>query len=373
MTFGEIVSSYNMFGNSAAKRHNYMTHHQETHLPDDKCTIHDKVACLRDSSKDPFKSTWSTSSRGLLTSRYGPARSRTPSPCMTRRQRSQPGTPRASTPNGLRRSGSRDPYLIKEPIESGRENYLVEHIGTGAFRDGLSQRVDGGRYNGSGLDTFAVDHVVGDTFAIGADGGRGRSFASTVPALASALAPSGNAGRSAGAIGDCPSPHEPPSRHAGFGSYAAGARPSEGMGAVGAGVPPLRTPPVQGRGSANDLGHQNPGSAYDSGFGGRGGPGGGLSHLGYPSEILGRVQPQADARAASFVRLNSFLFRTHVTSLVSALAEDGWLEMWEKERLCSQAREDSRAWAQAFFRAYMRFMEMEDVPAFVASLRSQIV
>jgi hypothetical protein len=59
--------------------------------------------------------------------------------------------------------------------------------------------------------------------------------------------------------------------------------------------------------------------------------------------------------------------------LVSALAEDGWLEAWEKDQLCIQAREDSPAWVQAFFRSYMRFMETEDVPAFIASLRSQIV
>jgi hypothetical protein len=83
--------------------------------------------------------------------------------------------------------------------------------------------------------------------------------------------------------------------------------------------------------------------------------------------------PQADARASSFVRLNSFLLRTHVTSLVSALAEDGWLEGWEKERLSAQAREDSGGWALAFLRVYSRFMETEDVPMLVASLRSQIV
>lgn len=98
-----------------------------------------------------------------------------------------------------------------------------------------------------------------------------------------------------------------------------------------------------------------------------------MGYLGCASEPLGRVPTQIDARAASFVRLNSFLLRTHVTSLVSALAEDGWLEAWEKERLCSQAREDSPAWSQAFFRTYMRFMDTEDVPTFVASLRSQIV
>lgn len=80
----------------------------------------------------------------------------------------------------------------------------------------------------------------------------------------------------------------------------------------------------------------------------------------------------SDPRQASFVRLNSFLLRTHITSLVSALAEDGWLEAWEKEHLCRQARDDSGPWALVFLRAYVRLMEKDDVHGFVASLRNQI-
>lgn len=334
MTFGEVVSAYNMFGNTAAKRHNYMIHHQETHLPDDRCTIHEKVMCLREKDKDLLKSV-SSSSRGVLTPRWSAtARSRTPSPIgawMQRRPRSLPGTPRASTPNGLRRSDSRDRY----PVDLG-----------GAVYDSHSRadgRVEPARYGGGGLDTFAVDnHIATDTFATGAEGGRNRGIASNLPIghLAPALTPTG---AGAGAIGTHPSLSIADSAGAGRG-----------------GAPPTRTPPTQAKGA--------PGGGYDR-FSSRGG-GMGLSR--YP-ESFGRTPSQADARATSFVRLNSFLLRTHVTSLVSALAEDGWLEGWEKERLCSQAREDSPAWAQAFFRGYMRFMETEDVPSFVASLRSQIV
>merc|ERR1712232_753286 len=80
----------------------------------------------------------------------------------------------------------------------------------------------------------------------------------------------------------------------------------------------------------------------------------------------------ASPRVASFVRLNSFLLRTHITSLVSALAEDGWLEIWEKERLCRYAREDAQPWALAFLRIYSRFMENDDVQSFVADLRAQV-
>lgn len=87
---------------------------------------------------------------------------------------------------------------------------------------------------------------------------------------------------------------------------------------------------------------------------------------------LGKAPTAADPRQASFVRLNSFLLRTHITSLVSALAEDGWLESWEKERLCRQARDDSGTWTLVFLRAYTRFMEKDDVQGFVVSLRNQI-
>jgi len=88
--------------------------------------------------------------------------------------------------------------------------------------------------------------------------------------------------------------------------------------------------------------------------------------------IAATVPGGGDPRARSFVRLNGFLLRTHITSLVSALAEDGWLEAWEKEQLCHQAREGTQQWALAFLQAYMRFMEMDDVPMFVAGLRAQL-
>lgn len=77
-------------------------------------------------------------------------------------------------------------------------------------------------------------------------------------------------------------------------------------------------------------------------------------------------------RVSALVRLNGFLLRTHITSLVSALAEDGWLEAWEKERICRKAREDSQQWALMFLRIYARFVETDDVDSFVAGLRTLI-
>lgn len=203
-------------------------------------------------------------------------------------------------------------------------------LGAGAPYDSHA-RIDGraepGRYGGGGLDTFAVENLGVDTFTASAEGGRSGNSAPLAPALTPARA-------SAGAVNSI--------------------TPS----ALADGALSMRTPPTQAKGSAYDR---------------NGSRGVGQGYLRYPSETFGGKPSQADARAGSFVRLNNFLLRTHVTSLVSALAEDGWLEAWEKDRLCSQAREDSPAWAQSFFRGYTRFMETEDVPAFVASLRSQIV
>jgi len=88
--------------------------------------------------------------------------------------------------------------------------------------------------------------------------------------------------------------------------------------------------------------------------------------------IVTTVAGGGDPRARSFIRLNGFLLRTHITSLVSALAEDGWLEAWEKEQLCHHAREGTPQWALAFLQVYTRFMEMDDVPMFVAGLRAQL-
>lgn len=110
---------------------------------------------------------------------------------------------------------------------------------------------------------------------------------------------------------------------------------------------------------------------------------GGLAERLATNSVGGTAQPpqtrefgpeggKEDLRAGSFVRLNSFLWRTHLTCLVSALAEDGWLETWERDQLCDQARNDSVTWSIAFMRNYMRFMESEDVQSFVLGLRAQI-
>jgi len=174
MTFGEVVSSYNMFGNSAAKRHSHMTFHQHTHVPDREATVHDKVVNLRDSQKDPLKS-WSTSSRPSLTPRWS-ARSRTPSPwAPSRRHRSLPSTPRALTPNPLRWS----------------DGHPAELMG-GIYRG----------YAGGVADTFAAENLAVDSF----DGmARGHHVDSAAAV--------GSAGP--GALGECPSPRSPPARHGG--------------------------------------------------------------------------------------------------------------------------------------------------------------
>jgi len=320
MTFGEVVSSYNMFGNSAAKRHNHMMFHQETHMPDNVCTIHDKVAILRE--KDPLKSASSSTCRGLVTPRWT-ARSRTPSPLSigTRRHRSLPSTPRASTPtNGAR--------FLKDHAEYG--DYLGEVGGAVAQPDGgkydnLWQR--GSRYAaGAGVESFAVDNLAGETFTAGS-----RNFSTPARgAVGVAAAPPSEAAASLPGV-PASTPVRPQAVRSSY-PYSAGTA-----------VPFLGQASYAGYGTGTD-------------------------------SAAGKVaSAPSDPRAASFVRLNNFLLRTHITSLVSALAEDGWLEPWEKERLCSQAREDSQAWTQGFFRIYMRFLETEDVNVFVASLRAQIV
>eukprot|EP00927_Polykrikos_kofoidii_P085778 TRINITY_DN9415_c0_g2_i1.p1 TRINITY_DN9415_c0_g2~~TRINITY_DN9415_c0_g2_i1.p1 ORF type:complete len:624 (-),score=59.32 TRINITY_DN9415_c0_g2_i1:123-1922(-) len=118
--------------------------------------------------------------------------------------------------------------------------------------------------------------------------------------------------------------------------------------------------------SASDVGVVRSGS-----LGIRGG--GCCDGSGHPRESA--IEPpvaHGGARTASFLRLNIFLLRTHITSLISALTEDGWLEAWEKDRLCRLAKQDSPTWASTFLRVYTSFMETEDVPSFVSNLRNHI-
>lgn len=89
--------------------------------------------------------------------------------------------------------------------------------------------------------------------------------------------------------------------------------------------------------------------------------------------------PCADPRAAAFVRLNGFLLRTHITSLVSALSEDGWLQAGDRERLLRRVRsEDSgkdaqRRWSQEFMQIYQDFIETENVNDFVIRIQAQLI
>lgn len=76
-------------------------------------------------------------------------------------------------------------------------------------------------------------------------------------------------------------------------------------------------------------------------------------------------------RAASFIRLNDFLLRTHVNSLLCALAEAGHIEPWEKERMCRIARSgESRSRMPGLLKAYAQFVETSDLTAFVTALRA---
>mmetsp|Transcript_65621 Transcript_65621/g.137161 ORF Transcript_65621/g.137161 Transcript_65621/m.137161 type:complete len:334 (+) Transcript_65621:354-1355(+) len=89
-----------------------------------------------------------------------------------------------------------------------------------------------------------------------------------------------------------------------------------------------------------------------------------------PLQALGST---AGSRSAAFSRLHDFLLRTHISSLLSALAEDGWLLPRERDVLNSRAREESRVWSGSFNRAYIRFLETDNVQVFVSDLRVLLV
>lgn len=404
MTFGEVVSSYNMFGNLAAKRHSHMTFHQHTHVSDREATVRDKVVNLRDSQKDPLKS-WSTSSRPSLTPRLS-ARSRTPSPWQpSRRHRSLPSTPRALTPNPLRWSdgslGGRasSPGLLGYRgyayADRAADTFTAETWGADSFAAGGGAvaaafgecpspqspppRHDRGRYGSSRENALAAadprpmgspSRWRGAVASSSLDGfhREGRAMSSTAYSGSKMSSrPGERFQHQAGRHNTCSmgpaytrGELEPPAGEKDMGTWTARIYTKEqqqrlqidefGAPALRSGEPP-RTPPTPHRGGSTEL----------RGSGQR------------PGLAAAAEASVGDPRSASFVRLNSFLLRTHITSLVSALAEDGWLEAWEKERLCAQAREDSPTWVNAFFRVYMRFVESEDVRSFVGSLRSQIM
>lgn len=77
-------------------------------------------------------------------------------------------------------------------------------------------------------------------------------------------------------------------------------------------------------------------------------------------------QDSVNPRCASFVRLNAFLLRSHTTSVISGLAEDGWIDASERNAFCQRFS----SWPSTFLQAYARFVQRTDVGEFVADLRA---
>lgn len=78
------------------------------------------------------------------------------------------------------------------------------------------------------------------------------------------------------------------------------------------------------------------------------------------------AQDSIKPQSTSFVRLNAFLLRSHITSVVSALAEDAWIDASERDAFCRRFS----SWPNAFLNAYTRFIQTTDVGGFVSELRA---
>lgn len=352
VTFGEVVSSFNKYGNVASKRHGCVYIAQHTHLPDNRSTIHDKTVNLKEPRDERDQNKLSLSSLSRAT-----ARSRTCSPSSARRPGSLPATPRTTYGAGPRLAEPRS----KEWMDAGNA-YGGTYAERAAEAFGQASTAVGARY---------VEPVTSPGYGIGTSGGlspggpggtHGGGSTRSLGSYASAAAGSGTGGCSGAcpgsylkAFADGPLPGSPlPGRP--------GARREQAFSSEDVAEPsPLRPPPLTGSSFCAVSGSRTMSALHDARDRNR-------------APIFNEARPTSNPRVASFVRLNGFLLRTHITSLISALAEDGWLEVWEKERLCSHARESdgSHAWAQTFLKMYTRFMETDDVPAFVAGLRSQI-
>lgn len=77
------------------------------------------------------------------------------------------------------------------------------------------------------------------------------------------------------------------------------------------------------------------------------------------------------SKETAFVRLNQFLLKAHLASLLSAMREEGFLELWEKERICGRMHgEGSDATMKELVKIYSAFVESADVSQFIGDLRS---
>eukprot|EP00933_Yihiella_yeosuensis_P021124 TRINITY_DN16800_c0_g2_i1.p1 TRINITY_DN16800_c0_g2~~TRINITY_DN16800_c0_g2_i1.p1 ORF type:complete len:411 (+),score=65.32 TRINITY_DN16800_c0_g2_i1:46-1278(+) len=379
-TFGEVVSNFNKYGNVAAKRHGGVYVSQHTHLPNKSSSIYDKTLNMRDSresSQDRLDRM--RLSRGLTGSR-----SRTPSPWANGRlrPRSLPVTPRSSLGPGQQR--------LIEPRQKDWAELDRNGVGDGGYRGryaGGDRGADGypdvsGAYTGGHVPISSMEPLVQGPvagFSRGAPGGTGHygvggssrsltsqagggsgSCSSTVRHNKRGESPRGSPGRAArlhepAHLGYQPQPQQPPMRPAPPGP------PPLWSGADVSNQGAMRGPsdtPGKEQGGNHEILYQQEPIRFSPGP--------------YVHEVP--VATSGNPRVASFVRLNGFLLRTHITSLISALAEDGWLETWEKERLCNHARDSdgSSPWARIFLRIYTQFMETNDVAGFVTGLRSEI-
>lgn len=328
ITFGEVVSTFSRYGSVASKRHGGIYISKSLKIPNRYSTISDNTLKLEPNCRE-FGDASRFSPRSSV--RTAPlARSRTPSPC-SRRPRSLPVTPRSAPASALLR-----PREPPERLKEGRPSLPAEPIATSSFFN---------RGNPGGSASAAVTPschgaVTGTGAGTGGSSGRHALKAKiSTPCLSCAnpSPPDANYCRHcgvkrAGQSADYPSPRSPCGQ------------------ALGPGQPPvLRSGPYgQPNGTYREWEPQENWS------------------MDYRL-----ASPKGNPRVSSFVRLNGFLLRTHMTSLLSALAEDGWLEAWEKDRLCCHARDSANPWAQSFLRIYMRFMETEDVAGFVAALKAQ--
>lgn len=77
-----------------------------------------------------------------------------------------------------------------------------------------------------------------------------------------------------------------------------------------------------------------------------------------------------EARRAFFLRFHGVLLRHHIASVIFVLKEDGWLEAWEKDQICSIAGNSKGSGAQNLLRSYMQFMETNEVHTFVTALKA---
>eukprot|EP00930_Biecheleria_cincta_P075725 TRINITY_DN62909_c0_g1_i1.p1 TRINITY_DN62909_c0_g1~~TRINITY_DN62909_c0_g1_i1.p1 ORF type:complete len:385 (+),score=47.94 TRINITY_DN62909_c0_g1_i1:38-1156(+) len=343
VTFGEVYSAFDKGGNVASRRYGGVHVSKDLHIPNRWCTIRDNTLSLgRSSSRECLRhsSSSSSSSRPLPTS----ARSRSASPGAARyRPRSLPATPRGPglpdfrTCNDFvdRFSDARcsspgagqprnDPYGV---VAGSAEQQLGR--AAACPRCGSVYMADSLFCRHCGLKRGQTDTQ--------------RLMSEPTASSVGAKAASAMAGSYGGTGGS--NAYHRVKNSASFAAEASKPQAPILRASCGWGAP--ESPP----------------------------PLGGASSSGQPEADASKATVAAGSgnpRIASFLRLNGFLLRTHITSLISALAEDGWLQAWEKDRLCSVARNSDSLGAQKFLRTYMRFMETDDVPMFVAALKAQI-